>query len=119
MVIWKDGMPYIVKEVDDLKDIIEDDVLEQIKKFINEYVDNSQEVDELNSKIDELESVVYGMEDETGELEEALEELKEKHSSYRDVITNIKDFMDVMEVKILNKDQAYYYDKMREAMSQI
>ncbi|MDU7537741.1 MAG: hypothetical protein E7K67_12195 [Peptostreptococcaceae bacterium] len=116
MIIWKDDMPYIVREMEDLKYIVSEDIFESLKEFIEDYVDNSEEVERLNDEIESLEDELSGCEDECGELEEALEELRDKYSNSKQVIEILKDFIDVMDDAKMTKDQWYYWDRLKDAV---
>ncbi|MDA3731554.1 hypothetical protein PBV87_08715 [Niameybacter massiliensis] len=119
MVIWKDDMPYIVREVDDLKDIVPEEIFEPLKEFIEDCVDNSEEIERLNDVIESLEYASGKYESECEELEEALENLKEKYFDSKQVIEALKDFRDVMDNSKLTKDQVYYWDKLKDAVDSL
>lgn len=116
MIIWKDDMPFIVRDIEDLKQIIEEDVFKAIEEFIEEYVDNSEEVAELNGEISDLEDEIRGWENECSDLENALEQLKEKYGEHKGILPLLKDFMDVVDDAKLSKDQAYYWVRLKDAV---
>ena len=116
MVIWKKDMPYRVRELEDLKDIVPEDIFEALKEFIEDYVEDSEQVKRLNDEIESLEDELSGCEDECGELEEALEELRDKYSNSKQVIEILKDFIDVMDDAKMTKDQWYYWDRLKDAV---
>lgn len=119
MVIWKNDMPYIVRGLEDLKDIVPEDIFEALKEFIEDYVEDSEKVKRLNDEIESLEDDLDGCEDEREELEEALEELRDKYADSKQVIEILKDFIDVMEDSKLTKDQMYYWDKIKDAVDSL
>ena len=119
MVIWKKDMPYIVREMEDLKYIVSEDIFEALKEFIEDYVDNSEEVERLNDEIESLEDDLDGCEDERQELEEELEELRDKYDDSKQVIEILKDFIDVMDDSKMTKDQTYYWDKLKDVVDSL
>lgn len=119
MVIWKDDMPYIVRDIEDLKDVVPEEIFEPLKEFIEEHIGDSEELERLNSEIESLEWDLSGCEDECDDLERALEELKEKYRDLKHIVETVKDFIDVMDDSRLTKDQAYYWDKLKDAVDSL
>lgn len=119
MVIWKDGMPYIVREIDDLREVIGEEVFEPVKKFISEQVDQSETVSKLEDEIDTLESEVMQLEGEVEEVTEALEELKDKQQDYTGLIEKTKDFLESIDSCTFNKDQWYYLDQLQDEVHRV
>lgn len=117
MVIWKDGTPYIVREIDDLRDVIGEEVFEPVKKFIGEQIDQSDTVSELEDEIDSLESDVMELEGEVEEVSDALEELKERQQDCTGLVEKVKDFLGSVDSCTFNKDQWYYLDQLQDAIN--
>lgn len=119
MVIWKDGLPYIVREVDDLREIIGEEVFESVKKFIDEQIDKSETVSNLEDEINTLESEVMELEGEVEEVSGALEELKERQQDYTGLVEKAKDFLESIGSCTFNKGQWYYLDKLQDAVNRV
>lgn len=119
MVIWKDDMPYIVREISDLRQIIDDDMFGSIEEFIKEYVDDSEEVADLYRTISDLEYEILGWENECSDLENALGQLREQYGEHNEILPTLKDFIDVMDGCKLSKDQDYYWDRLKDAVDSL
>lgn len=117
MIIWKDDMPYVVKEIEDLKPFIDDSAFNDVEKFIRGYEENNKKIDELNQEISSLEEEVSGLESEAEELENALENMKSNHINYKSTVEALKDFIDVFDSKKLDKYQSFYYEKMLDELN--
>lgn len=117
MVIWKAGTPYIVREIDDLREVIGEEVFEPVKKFIDEQIEQSDTVSKLEDEIDTLESEVMELEGEVEEVTEALEDLKERQQDYAGLVEKAKDFLESIDSCTFNKDQWYYLDQLQDAVN--
>lgn len=117
MVIWKDELPYIIREIDDLREVIGEDVFEQVKKFIDEQLEQSETVSSLSDEVDDLEAEVNELEGELSEVSDALEELKERQRDCTGLIGTAKDFIESLGNCSLNRDQWYYLDQLQDAIN--
>lgn len=115
MVIWKDSVPYIVREIEDLREVIGEEVFEPVKKFIDEQIDHSDTVSELEDEIDNLESEVRDLEGELEDVSIALEKMKERQLDCSGLVEKVKDFLESIDNCNFNKDQWYYLDRLKDA----
>ncbi len=125
MVIWKNDMPYIVRTIDDLNGIIDAEIFEQVKAFIDDYVESNDKVEQLRDMIGDLEDEVSSLEydiseleDENSELEDTIEKLKEKKNCSQNTKDALNDFIESFDEKVLSKDQYYYWYKLMDAIKE-
>lgn len=118
MVIWKDRVPYIVREIEDLREVIGEEVFEPVKKLIDEQIDQGDTVSRLEDEVDALESEVNELEGELDDVSSALEELRERQQDYTGLVEKAKDFLESIGSCNFNKDQWYYLDRLQDAVSQ-
>lgn len=112
MVIWKDEVPYIVRTVDDLEDLIDKEIFEDVKEFIEEAIQGSEEVTRLEEENEDLEWRVSDLEYEILELEDTVDILKEKLTNYKQIKSAVHDFKDVIKIDELSKDQRYFFEQL-------
>ena len=118
MVIWKNDMPYIVRTIDDLNGIIDAEIFEQVKAFIDDYVESNDKVEQLRDMIGDLEDDISELEDENSELEDTIEKLKEKKNCSQNTKDALNDFIESFDEKVLSKDQYYYWYKLMDAIKE-
>lgn len=119
MVIWKEGLPYIVRDVDDLRQVIDEEIFNQVRELIEEYVEENDKVSVLESEIEDLNDEIYGLEEELQDVSNALEELKKQHKNNTWFMERVTDFMESIENCTLNKEQWYYFDRLQDALKSI
>lgn len=112
MVIWKNEVPYIVRVVDDLEDLIDKEIFEDVKEFIEDAIQDSEEVNRLEEECEQLEYQISDLEDENEELETTIEKLKDKLANYNQLKSAVMDFKEVLHIDELSKDQRYFFEQL-------
>ena len=117
MIIWKSNEPYIVKEIDDLKHLVEEDVFEAMKDFLDDYIDSSDTVEKLEDELESLEYEVMELEQELEQTSQELDELKEEHELYDLLLKRSTEFLESISHYAFNKDQTYYLDQLQDILN--
>lgn len=117
MIIWKKEVPYIVKTVDDLVDVIDVDIFECVKKLIEDDIQDSDEVDRLRGELNDLKDEISFLEEEIGDLKTEILELKDKLANYEQLQLVFNDFKDVIKVDELSKDQRYFFEQLLDIIA--
>lgn len=119
MVIWKDEVPHIVRTVDDLADLIDEEIFEAVKEFIEDAVQDSDEVNRLEEENEDLEWQVSDLENENLELEDTIDKLKEKLTNYKQIKSAVNDFKEVIKIDELSKDQRYFFEQLVDIIEEV
>lgn len=125
MITWKNNIPYLIKDKEDLREIL-GELYDQIIEFFE--LDHQ----ELKDTIYTLENEIEDLEDQIGYLENEIEDLKseldntveEKEEDIIDkqkLVDNIKDIFDVIDFKAmkLDKFQQFHVDKLIDMLKEI
>lgn len=119
MVIWKNEVPYIVRTVDDLEDLIDKEIFEDVKEFIEDAIQYSEEITRLEEENEDLEWRVSDLEYENEELEITIEKLKDKLENYNQLKSAVMDFKEVLHIDELSKDQRYFFEQLIDIIDEV
>ncbi len=119
MIIWKDRIPYIVNEIEDLKQVIDLEIFEEVAEFINGCIADSEVVSGLENELEQLESEISSLEDENNSLIDDVEELRESIVQSRKIEQLLDDFIGVIDVSKLSKDELYFLNMLLDARQEV
>lgn len=120
MIVLENNIPYIVNSIEDFKDIVSEEVYRALIEMFGESTEELKyRIHDLESEIEDLELEVSNYEERYDGLACEIEDLEDNCRKLEYVMEATQDFLDAIEDIVLDKDQAYYLealkDKIREA----